>query len=126
MVRVLMVDAQSSDSASLASQLEHAGYATVLAPSAREAREQLSGAPFDLLLLEADLIDGDGLRLCNELREQLGGKLIIIFIAANDTMRKRVAALQLGADDFLAKPFECAELLARIEARVRVRQVSSP
>lgn len=74
--------------------------------------------PFDLLLLDLGLPDGDGMNLLNILRNR-GDSLLVLILTARDAISDRVKGLKAGADDYLSKPFETAELLARIDALAR-------
>ena len=102
--------------------LEGQGYDVRLAGTAAEARAVIDSAPPDLVLMDLVLPDADGLVLCADIK----AKLAIPVIVCSGTVRKRdsVLALKLGADDFVAKPFDVDELLSRIEAALR--RVSAP
>jgi DNA-binding response OmpR family regulator len=84
-------------------------------------REQANTEPFDLLLLDLMLPDTDGLSICRNIRSMPGapGKLPIVMLTAKGDPLDRVVGLELGADDYLPKPFEPRELLARIRAVLR-------
>lgn len=120
-MRALVVDNNAIDCATLMGYLRHAGYSTTEAASVDQAREALEVQTFDLLLLETILPDGDGFQLCNELRERLGDRMIIVFVSQRNTPIDRTIGIQLGADDYLGKPCNEEELLARIDARRRRR-----
>lgn len=120
-MRALVVDNNAIDCATLMGYLRHAGYSTTEASSVDQAREALEVQTFDLLLLETSLPDGDGFQLCNELRERLGDRMIIVFVSQRNTPIDRTIGIQLGADDYLGKPCNEEELLARIDARRRRR-----
>jgi DNA-binding response OmpR family regulator len=72
-------------------------------------------------LLELSLPDGDGFQLCNEIREHFGDRMVIIFVTRRNSPQSRVVGIELGADDFMGKPCDADELLARIEVRMRRR-----
>ncbi len=114
-MRALIVDSNAADTAKLAEYLCRGGYTPVSVTSVQQARLVLARQSFDLLLLEIELPDGSGLRLCAEVRKRLAGRLVIIFVSIRDTPLQRVTAIQLGADDFVGKPVDAEELLARIE-----------
>lgn len=120
-VRALIVDNNLDERAALMHYLREVGYASVAASTADQARETLEVEAFDVVLLEAELPDGDGFRLCNELREKLGDGMIIIFVSHRNTALDRTVGIQLGADDFIGKPCDSDELFARINARMRRR-----
>lgn len=121
-VQALILDDNVDDCTKLVHQLRRGGYDPVVVASIRQAREALERQLFELLLLELRLPDGDGLQLCNELRERLGDSMVIIFVTNRDEPAKRVVGLELGADDFMSKPCNDDELLIRIEARMRRRK----
>ena len=84
------------------------------------AREKLREQTFDAILLDLSLPDGDGLRFLTEMPQLISGMLPPVLILTGQTeVPSRVAAFQLGADDFLAKPFEPLELEARLIARIK-------
>lgn len=80
--------------------------------------------PYDLIVLDLSLPDEDGLSLCRRLRE-LGDTTPILMLTARGGMVDRVVGLEMGADDYLAKPFEPRELVSRIKAQVRGRMFAS-
>ncbi|GIE31653.1 DNA-binding response regulator [Actinoplanes italicus] len=119
-MRILLVEDDRRVGAVMSSMLQRRGYAVEHAATATAA---LEAAPCDLVLLDLNLPDGDGLEVCRELRsrnEHLG----IIAVTARGEERDRVTGLRVGADDYVVKPFSMAELQARIEALLRrtVRQ----
>lgn len=119
----LILDDNPADRVALARDLHRGGYATMAVTTLQQARQALIGQLFDLLILEVALPDGNGLQLCSEIREQLGDNMVIIFVSTYDTPVCRVVGIQLGADDFLGKPCDAEELLARIDARQRRRVI---
>jgi DNA-binding response OmpR family regulator len=98
------------------------GIEAATAGDAEEARERLagSGAPFDLILLDVMMPGRSGWEFLEEIRKG-GDKTPVIFLTARHSVEERVKGLQLGADDYVIKPFELSELLARIEAVQRRR-----
>lgn len=88
-----------------------------LCPCLAEARQQLAQQPFDLILLDVNLPDGSGLDFLQELRSQGGPPVILL--TANDLETDIVAGLELGADDYITKPFSLAVLRARVNAQLR-------
>jgi DNA-binding response OmpR family regulator len=115
--RILVVEDDEGIGAGLVRALAAAGYTTTLARTAAEARE-LEAAAVELVLLDLGLPDGDGLDLCRHLRRQRPTMPILI-LTARDTEADIVIGLDAGADDYLAKPFRLAELLARVRAHLR-------
>ncbi len=88
--------------------------------SLAEARAQLKKSVFDLVLLDLGLPDGDGFSLYPEIQERhLTGKMPIIFLTGRDEISSKVTAFALGAEDYIVKPFNGMELLARVRARLR-------
>jgi DNA-binding response OmpR family regulator len=119
-MRILLVEDDHRVSAAMMTMLQRRGYEVEHAATAAAA---LAAAPCDLVLLDLNLPDGDGVDVCRSLRsrsEQLG----IIAVTARGEERDRVVGLRTGADDYVVKPFSMAELHARIEALLRrtVRQ----
>ncbi len=114
-----VVHALTVDQETIVVALRHHGYTVHVAQGAAQARVLANAQRFDLVLLAAELADGNGFRLCAELREHFGGDVIIILLLADDTPVRRVTAMQLGADDVVGVPYNEHELLARIEAHRR-------
>lgn len=106
-------------------QLSLAGYSVSLAPSLAVARELVAAAPFDLLILDRNLPDGDGLSIAEEVTANaasgMGVEPAVLMLTAIDDVQSRVTALYAGASDYLTKPFSMQELLARVHARLRER-----
>lgn len=109
----------------LSEQLSLAGYAVSLANTLAAARELVGGAQFDLLILDRNLPDGDGLSIAEEVAaEAANGAIVepaVLMLTAIDDVESRVNALYAGASDYLTKPFSMQELLARVHARLRER-----
>lgn len=114
---ILVVEDDEGIGAGLIRALAAAGYTTTLARTAAAAREP-EPANVDLVLLDLGLPDGDGLDLCRHLRGQRP-TIPILILTARDTEADIVIGLDAGADDYLAKPFRLAELLARVRAHLR-------
>ena len=89
------------------------------------AREALTGAGFDLLILDVNLPDGSGLELLRALR-QSGDRTPAILLTANDLEWDEVAGLEAGADDYITKPFSLAVLRARVNAQLRRAAPAQP
>lgn len=117
-MNVLIVEDDHSVVGALSAVLLHHGYQVRVARTAREAVERMS-AETDVVLLDLGLPDRDGLQVCKRLREM--GDAAIIIVTARDDLRSRVHGLDLGADDYIVKPYASSELLARINAVVRRR-----
>jgi DNA-binding response OmpR family regulator len=115
--RLLVVEDDRQLVSLLREQLALAGYAPVMAMTLAEAREQLADGRFDLVILDLNLPDGDGLDLAEEINA--GDKTPMLMLTARGDVESRVAGLYAGASDYLTKPFSVAELLARIHVRLR-------
>jgi len=115
--RILIVDDEAGIRTTLAGILEDEGYRVTLAATAAEARDAALREPCDLVLLDLALPDQDGLSLCKELRGETD--VPILMLTARGEVADRVVGLELGADDYLPKPFEPRELVARIESILR-------
>jgi len=102
----------------LAKGLREQAYAVDVAQSSRAARSLANDNTYDLIILDLGLPDGDGLTLCRELRSA-GTPTPILILTARDTIADRIAGLDSGADDYLLKPFDLGELLARLRALAR-------
>jgi two-component system alkaline phosphatase synthesis response regulator PhoP len=100
------------------SRLSTEGYVVETAADGHDGYERALGGDFDLIILDLMLPRKNGLDVCRDLRHQELPTPILILTARGETMDK-VIGLKLGADDYLVKPFEMAELLARIEALLR-------
>jgi two-component system OmpR family response regulator len=121
--RILVADDDADIRELIIAQLEREPYAVAAAGSVAEIRRSLADEPADLVVLDLNLPDGDGLALCRELRAD-GFANAIIMVTARDSAIDRVLGLELGADDYLTKPFEPRELRARIRNLLRRTRVS--
>ena len=117
--RVLVVDDEPEITRALRSILTAHGYDPVLAASGEEGLDLLARRHPDLILLDLGLPGLDGLEFCRTVREDLGLDLPIVVLSAHGEEAQKVKAFDLGADDFVTKPFGVAELLARIRAALR-------
>jgi two-component system, OmpR family, KDP operon response regulator KdpE len=120
--KVLVVDDEPQIRVLLKATLGRAGYAVAEASNAREALNAKAIDKPDLILLDLGLPDRDGLELVNALRGEPRSALIVV--SARDQTEQKVAALDLGADDYVTKPFDTEELLARVRASLRQRLAS--
>lgn len=121
MHHILVVDDDIRLTAGLCTALDDRGYRCVSACDAAKAREHLSGTtPFDLVLLDVTMPVASGFEVLEWMRSR-GDATPVVFLTAHDTVLDRVRGLRLGADDYIAKPFEFEELLARMEAIARRR-----
>lgn len=117
--KVLIVDDEPHIRRLIQAALTRADYAPVEAADARETMEQLRRERPDVVLLDLGLPDRDGLELVPLIKAQSDATLIIV--SAREATEEKVAALDLGADDYLTKPFDTDELLARMRVALRNR-----
>ena len=110
---------------SLAQGLREAGYAVDTSGDGEEGLALAEGNPYDAILLDIMLPKLDGLAVLRRLRAR-GAKTGILVLSARDQLPDRVAGLDLGADDYLVKPFAFEEVLARIRALLRRGRVTEP
>src|SRR5919202_642078 len=115
--KILLVEDDLSIANVLVELLEGEGYRVWHAQDAAAAEELLGEARPDLVLLDIMLPDTDGLVLCSELRARWPAPVVLL--SATQRKSDPIIGLRLGADDFIAKPFDARELLARIEAILR-------
>ncbi len=99
--------------------LVEAGFATTCFGRGQPAMEALGQRRFDLLVIDLGLPDMNGMRICMEARDRYGDDVAILIVTADGRKERRIAALELGADDVVGKPFAIDELLARIIAKLR-------
>ena len=117
---LLLIDDDARLTTMVGDYLRSHCYAVDVAASLAAGRERLRQASYDALILDLMLPDGDGLDMTRELRADLRHKrLPLLMLTARGEPLDRVLGLELGADDYLAKPFEARELLARIKALLR-------
>ena len=118
--RILVVDDEPAVSDLLAYNLRKAHYDVIVAADGQEALQQARQTPPDLILLDLMIPEVDGLDVCRELRKT--SNVPIIMITARGEEIDRVVGLELGADDYITKPFSVRELMARIKAVLRRSQ----
>ena len=117
-VRLLLVEDEPLTIRMLAKGLREQAYAVDVAESADAAAALAADHDYDLIVLDLGLPDGDGLTLCRRIRDA-GTTAPILILTARDAVDSRIAGLDSGADDYLLKPFDFGELLARLRALVR-------
>lgn len=120
---ILLVDDERSIRDPLASYLQKNGYRVSSAADAATARSMLGSAAIDLAIIDIMMPGEDGLSLCRHLRE--AGELPIILLTARSEETDRVVGLEMGADDYVVKPFSPRELVARIKTILR-RSAGTP
>ncbi len=123
-MRVLIVEDQPNMLSYVKRVLEEQGYAVDVAHNGQEALEWASIVKFDLMVLDIMLPKIDGFTVCRRLRNQ-GNQVAILMLTARDKVDDRVTGLDAGADDYLVKPFELKELLARLRALTRRQSTKS-
>lgn len=115
---VLMVDDDPDVRTSVARGLRHSGFDVRVAASGKEALRLLSNESHDALVLDVQMPELDGVAVVTALRA-LGNEIPICVLSARDTVNDRIAGLEAGADDYLTKPFDLGELVARLNALLR-------
>lgn len=116
MYRILIVEDERPISNLIRINLNDEGYSCVCAYDGREAADLIEGESFDLILLDIMLPEIDGYELLEYIKP-LG--IPVIFLTAKGTVNDRIRGLRAGADDYIAKPFQIGELVARVEALLR-------
>jgi len=117
-MRVLLVEDEPELAEFLGRALQAAAWAADVAVTGRAALVALATNEYDLVVLDLGLPDMDGREVCRQWRER-GGRTPVLMLTARGGLTDRVAGLDAGADDYLAKPFAVAELLARLRALLR-------
>lgn len=120
-MKILLVEDDKTTSKAVATGLREEGHVVDVCARCDDAERQAVLAGYDVLLLDWGLPDGDGLSLLRALREK-GLRTPVIMLTARNTVGERVLGIRGGADDYLGKPFDFEELLARIEAVARRAQ----
>jgi DNA-binding response OmpR family regulator len=122
-VRVLLIEDNPKMAAAVQSGLQEHGMAVDVAHAGYEGEELAAGEAFDAVVLDLMLPDRDGVEVCRNLRRR-GVQTPILMLTALSTTHDKVAGLDAGADDYLPKPFEFDELLARLRALMRRGQAT--
>lgn len=117
--KIILVEDDHSVSRLLELTLRRAGYDVEVAGTITEARAVTSTVSWDLLLLDRNLPDGDGLDLCRELKSSLPGGYVIM-LTGESGEEEKIESFDRGVDDYVTKPFQLPELLARIRAGLRI------
>jgi DNA-binding response OmpR family regulator len=125
-MRVLLLEDSARLRDLLGETLRDAGYGLDVVSTAHEFRSTVTAVSYDLLIVDLGLPDGDGIELIKELRAA-GNATPVLVITARVTITDRIAGLDSGADDYLIKPFNHAELVARVRALLRrPSQITGP
>lgn len=122
--RVLVVEDDARLAGMVADYLGEAGFRPTIAATGSEAQRRLKGETFDAVILDLMLPDTDGLDLCKRIRAQ--SAIPLLMLTARGDPLDRVVGLEMGADDYLPKPFEPRELLARVRAILRRQRDAAP
>lgn len=122
MNRILIVEDQQKLRRNLQEVCQQQGYDVVAVEFGEDGLKAVMDQHFDVLVLDLTLPDRDGLTVLGEIRDS-GSRIPVLILTARDSVEERVAGLDGGADDYLAKPFSHAELLARIRALIRRREL---
>lgn len=117
-MKILVLEDDLALSAGLCFELDNSGYLTVAAYDCRKARRLLREDAFDLAIMDVNLPDGSGFDLCREAKA-LKPELPVIFLTANDLEQDVLNGFDLGADDYVTKPFRMQILLRRVEVALR-------
>lgn len=117
-MRILLVEDERKVASFVARALRENSYAVDVAETGEKALQFATDVTYDAILLDVRLPGMSGLEVCRELRQQ-GIEAPVLMLTARGLVEQRVAGLDAGADDYLAKPFALAELLARVRALVR-------
>ncbi len=124
MIRILIVDDEPSMREGLSDNLIFEGYQTDMAANGAEALEKLKMQVFDLVVLDVMMPEMSGFDVCKKIRQEKNQVPVILLTAKGEEI-DRVLGLELGADDYITKPFSLRELIARIKAILRRTHTSS-
>jgi DNA-binding response OmpR family regulator len=117
-MQVLVIEDNSKMASFIRQGLREQGYGVDVAPNARDGEDRAAREPYDGIILDLMLPDADGIEVCRNLRRR-GVNTPILMLTALSTTADKVAGLDAGADDYLTKPFEFDELVARVRALLR-------
>ena len=117
-MKLLVVEDEAKTGEYLRQGLTEAGFVVDLAPNGLDGQHLAMTEPYDLIVLDVMLPDVDGWRIVQTLRAA-DNRVPVLFLTARDSVADRVKGLELGADDYLVKPFAFAELLARVRTLLR-------
>ncbi len=118
-MRILLIEDSAAMRANLTEQLENAGHEVDVAVDGRSGLLLALAGNHDVLVLDLGLPRMDGLEVCRRLREQRGSGPLVLMLTARDTLEDKLDGFAAGADVYLVKPFEGAELLVRLQALAR-------
>ena len=122
--RILLVEDEESLAESIRYSLEQDGFTVTLATDGRKAIERFRNDDPDLVILDLMLPELSGLDVCRLIREE--SNVPIVMVTAKDSEADKVAGLELGADDYVTKPFSIRELVSRVRAHLRRARMQAP
>ena len=117
MKKILLIEDNEAIIMVLKYSLEQENFQVISAKTAKESKEKLDNKNIDIVLLDVSLPDGNGFEICKEIKEK--NDIPIIFLTAQDEETSIVLGLDLGADDYIVKPFRTRELISRIKSVLR-------
>lgn len=117
MKKILLIEDNEAIIRGLKYSLEQENFQVISAKTAKESKEKLDNKNIDIVLLDVSLPDGNGFEICKEIKEK--NDIPIIFLTAQDEETSIVLGLDLGADDYIVKPFRTRELISRIKSVLR-------
>lgn len=117
MKKILLIEDNEAIIMGLKYSLEQENFQVISAKTAKESKEKLENKNIDIVLLDVSLPDGNGFEICKEIKEK--NDIPIIFLTAQDEETSIVFGLDLGADDYIVKPFRTRELISRIKSVLR-------
>jgi len=117
MSRILIVEDDKTIAMGIEYALQQEGFETRVCHSAGSAQESINSSDYDLIILDVSLPDGNGFELCKMIREK--GNTPVIFLTVRDEEVNVVMGLDMGADDYITKPFRVRELVSRIKSVLR-------
>ena len=124
-MRILIVEDEHGIAENIAEYLRQHSFAVDIAEDGKKGWELASANPYDMILLDWMLPGMSGIELCTKIREK-EAQAAIIMLTAKDTLDDKVEGLTTGADDYIVKPFELRELLARIQTQLRRQYRNQP
>lgn len=126
MATILLIEDDAQVRSLVARYLEREGLATVATATGKAGLDAVSGGSVDLVLLDVSLPDLDGWSILRRIRDELGDELAVIMLTARSDEPDRLLGLDLGADDYIVKPFSPREVVARVKAVLRRAKREDP
>ncbi len=124
-MKILIIEDNSDLADSINQYLTKEGYTCTLANNCNQAERKLSQQSFELIILDIMLPDGNGLDLLRRIKSKIDSNVGVLIVSAKNALDDKIAGLDLGADDYLTKPFHLSELNARLKAVLRRKNVNS-